>query len=74
MRLFDALQGEMTANHYFVLDEIMRHIDEIEARNARLGARLLDELNDESLTDFAANSARRRSGQRPYVARNRRRH
>lgn len=46
--LLDALQGELTANHHFVLDEIMRHIEEIEARIARFDARLLDELKDEN--------------------------
>lgn len=45
--LFDALQGELTANHRFVLDEIMCHIEELEARIARFDARLLDELKDE---------------------------
>ena len=45
--LFDALQGELTDNHRFVLDEIMRHIEEIEARIARFDARLLGELKDE---------------------------
>jgi len=45
--LFDALQGELTDNHCFVLDEIMRHIEEIEARIARFDARLLEELKDE---------------------------
>ena len=42
--LFDALQGELTASHCFVLDELMRHIDEIEARIARFDARLLEGL------------------------------
>ena len=45
--LFDALQGELTANHRFVLDEIMCHIEEIETRIARFDARLLNELKDE---------------------------
>jgi transposase len=45
--LFDALQGELTANHRFVLDEIMCHIEELEARIARFDARLLDELKNE---------------------------
>lgn len=45
--LFDALQGELTKSHYFVLDEIMWHIEEIEARIARFDAQLLDELKDE---------------------------
>lgn len=39
--LFDALQGEITDNHRFVLDELMQHIEEIEARTARFDARLL---------------------------------
>lgn len=42
--LFDALQGELTASHCFVLDELMRHIEEIEARIARFDARLLEGL------------------------------
>uniref|UniRef100_E6QR55 Transposase of ISCARN97, IS110 family n=1 Tax=mine drainage metagenome TaxID=410659 RepID=E6QR55_9ZZZZ len=45
--LFDALQGELTDNHRFVLDEIMCHIEEIEARIARFDARLLEELKGE---------------------------
>lgn len=45
--LFDALQGELTASHRFVLDELMRHIEEIEARIARFDARLLDGLASE---------------------------
>ncbi len=45
--LFDALQGELTASHRFVLDELMRHIEEIDARIARFDARLLDGLADE---------------------------
>jgi transposase len=45
--LFDALQGELTASHCFVLDELMRHIEEIEARIARFDARLLEGLTRE---------------------------
>jgi transposase len=45
--LFDALQGELTASHRFVLDELMRHIEEVEARIARFDARLLAGLADE---------------------------
>jgi transposase len=45
--IFDALQGELTASHRFVLDELMRHIEEIEARIARFDARLLGELESE---------------------------
>lgn len=45
--LFDALQGELTASHRFVLDELMHHIEEIEARIARFDARLLSELEPE---------------------------
>lgn len=48
--IFDALQGELTANHQFVLDELMHHIEEIEARIARFDTRLLDELKDERNT------------------------
>ena len=45
--IFDALQGDLSASHRFVLDELMRHIDEIEARIARFDARLLSELESE---------------------------
>lgn len=45
--IFDALQGELTDSHRFVLDELMCHIEEIEARIARFDARLLDGLTDE---------------------------
>jgi transposase len=48
--IFDALQGELTDSHRFVLDELMRHIEEIEARIARFDARLLDELKAERNT------------------------
>jgi transposase len=45
--LFDALQGDLSASHHFVLDELMHHIEEIEARVARFDARLLGELESE---------------------------
>ena len=45
--LHDALRGELTASHVFVLDELLRHIEELEARIARFDARLLDELASE---------------------------
>ena len=48
--IFDALQGELTDSHRFVLDELMRHVEEIEARIARFDARLLDGLKDEQNT------------------------
>jgi transposase len=48
--ILDALQGELTASHRFVLDELMRHIEEIEARIARFDARLLDALQEERNT------------------------
>lgn len=48
--IFDALQGDLTASHCFVLDELMRHIEEIEARIARFDARLLSELESERNT------------------------
>ena len=48
--IFDALQGELTDSHRFVLDELMRHIEEIEARIARFDARLLEGLKGERNT------------------------
>lgn len=45
--LFDAVQGELTDSHRFVLAELMDHVEEIEARIARFDQRLLAELNDE---------------------------
>ena len=48
--IFDALQGELTTSHRFVLDELMQHIEETEARIARFDARLLAELESERNT------------------------
>jgi len=48
--IFDALQGELTASHRFVLDELMRHVEEIETRIVRFDARLLSELESERNT------------------------
>jgi hypothetical protein len=48
--IFDARPGELTANPRFVLDELMRHIEEIEARIARFDARRLGELDSERNT------------------------
>ena len=45
--IFDALQGDLTTSHRFVLDELMRHIEEIEARIVRFDTRLLAELESE---------------------------
>lgn len=45
--LFDALQGELTPSHRFVLKELMLHIEEIEARIARFDTRLLAGLASE---------------------------
>jgi transposase len=45
--IFDALQGELTDSHRFVLNELMQHIEEIEARIARFDARLLEGLKTE---------------------------
>jgi transposase len=45
--LFDAIQGELTPSHLFVLDELMHHIEEIEARIARFDQRLLAGLESE---------------------------
>ena len=44
--LFDALQGELTDSHRFVLGELMQHIEEIEARIGRFDQYLLDGLKD----------------------------
>lgn len=46
--LFDAVQGELTASHRFVLAELMTHIEEIEQRIGRFEQRLLDGLTDET--------------------------
>jgi transposase len=45
--LFDALQGELTESHRFVLDELMQHIEEIEQRITRFDQRLLAGLESE---------------------------
>lgn len=45
--LFDALQGELSESHRFVLGELMLHIEEIEQRIARFDQRLLDGLESE---------------------------
>jgi transposase len=42
--LFDALQGDLTDRHIFVLSELMAHIEELEARIARFDAYLLENL------------------------------
>lgn len=45
--IFEALQAEeITPAHRFVLDEIMAHIEELEARMARFDAELLRSLQD----------------------------
>lgn len=48
--IFEALQGELSPSHCFVLDELMHHIEEIEARIARFDNRLLAELESERNT------------------------
>jgi len=48
--IFDALQGDLSPSHRFVLDELMCHIEELEARIARFDARLLTELESERNT------------------------
>jgi transposase len=45
--IFDALQGELTESHRFVLRELERHIAELEARIARFDERLLAGLEGE---------------------------
>lgn len=48
--LFDALQGDLTAAHCFVLTEILAHIKALETRIARFDAYLLDGLTEETNT------------------------
>jgi transposase len=48
--IFDALQGDLTERHVFVLDELMAHVEEIEARIARFDAYLLKNLAAEAYT------------------------
>lgn len=48
--ILDALHGELSDSHRFVLDELMCHIEEIEARIARFDTRLLQELQEEHPT------------------------
>ncbi|UEN99114.1 IS110 family transposase [Acidiferrobacter thiooxydans] len=45
--IFEALQGDLSESHGFVLEELMHHIEEIEARIARFDARLLAGLASE---------------------------
>ncbi len=45
--LFDAIQGELTPEHRFTLDETLRHIEELEARIGRFDRQLLDGLAGE---------------------------
>lgn len=44
--LFDALQGDLTPSHRFVLAELMQHIEDIEARIERFDARLLANMSE----------------------------
>ncbi len=43
-QLLDALEGDLTAEHRFVLRELMTHIEELEQRIARFDCHLLSEL------------------------------
>jgi transposase len=45
--LFDAVQGELTPSHRFVLDALMQHIDYIEASIARFDHHLLQGLAEQ---------------------------
>jgi transposase len=45
--LFDAVQGELTPSHRFVLAELMQHIEEIEARITRFDAQLLAGMDEQ---------------------------
>jgi transposase len=42
--LLEALQGELTVSHRFVLEETLRHIEHLEAQIARFDAQLLEGL------------------------------
>lgn len=44
--LFDAVQGELTTSHRFVLAELMSHIEDIEARIGRFAQQLITGLAD----------------------------
>jgi transposase len=48
--LLEAIQGELSPSHRFVLDELMAHIEDIEARIARFDAYLLRALAGERNT------------------------
>jgi transposase len=67
--LHDALQGELTASHVFVLDELLRHIEELEARIARFDARLLARVGERAQCPGpAANLAGHRCHWRRHAA------
>jgi transposase len=44
--MMDALQGELTSAHRFVLDELMQHVEDIEVRIRRFDQKLLEGLSD----------------------------
>lgn len=44
--LFEALEGELSPTHCFVLNEMMMHIEQIEAQMARFDAYLMAQLAD----------------------------
>lgn len=46
--IFDALQGDLSASHLFVLQELLAHIQEIEARITRFDTHLLQGLVTEA--------------------------
>jgi len=45
--ILDALQGELSECHIFVLTELMQHIEDLEARMAKFDNKLLDGLEEE---------------------------
>ena len=45
--IFDALQGDLSDSHTFVLAELMQHIEELESRIVRFDQYLLASLDDE---------------------------
>jgi len=48
--ILDALEGNLSDNHLFVLSELMQHIEDLERRIGRFETHLLEALEDEKAT------------------------